>query len=147
MNKEEHRKIGVNRYNRCWTLLEIDHRTSAEDDELLESAFVQHYHWFLAGGPDQFVMAEWMVSRAAAATGHGDLAVHYARLAYDRAQTPSTPDWLQASVAEGVARAYAAMGDTTQRDHWFAVAKELVEKITDREDRELIDCQLSSVPR
>jgi hypothetical protein len=139
--------MAVNRYNHCWTLLEKEHRTSDEDDELLESSFVQHYHWFLAGGPDQFVMADWMVSRAAAATGHGDLALHYAQLAYDRAQTPSTPDWLLASVAEGVARAYATSGDAAQRDHWFAVAKELVDMIVDREDRELIDSQLSSVPR
>ena len=147
LTKEEHRKIGVRHYNRCWALLDRATRTSQEDDELLESSFVQRYHWFLAGGSDQFVMADWMVSRAAAATGHGKLALHYARLAYDRAQSPETPDWLRASVAEGVARAYAALGDSTHRDQWLRDAEELVAKIVDQEDRELIREQLLTVPR
>ena len=147
LEKEEHRRIGVKCYNRCWVLLDKETRTLGEDDELVELSFVQHYHWAFAGGEEQLIMANWMVSRAAAATGHDELALRYAELAYQGAQSSTTPDWLRASVAEGMARAYAAHGDESKRDHWYGVAEKLVALIGDREDRELIASQLESVPR
>jgi hypothetical protein len=57
------------------------------------------------------------------------------------------PDWLVASAAEGVARAYAALGVEQERDEWFNSAESLVAAIVDDEDRELIASQLATVPR
>ena len=51
-----------------------------------------------------------------------------------------------ASCAEGLARAYAALGDGDERQRWYDRAQQLVTEIKDREDRELIAEQLSSVP-
>jgi hypothetical protein len=57
------------------------------------------------------------------------------------------PDWLVASTAEGLARAYAALGSEQDRDVWLNNAESLVEVIADEESRELIASQLASVPR
>jgi hypothetical protein len=91
-------------------------------------------------------MGDWMISRAAAATGEGQLALKYARLAYDAAVASDVEDWLLASSAEGIARAYAAIGDIARRDEWLRTSAELVALIADDEDRELIAGQLASVP-
>jgi hypothetical protein len=142
-----HRQLGVETYNRCWEILETDGRTSEEDLELLRTAFTSRYHWSYVAEAPQAIMGDWMISRAAAATGEGDLALRYARLAYDAARSSDVEDWLLASCAEGVARAYASLGNEDQRDDWFATSEGLVSLIADDESRELIASQLASIPR
>jgi hypothetical protein len=52
---------------------------------------------------------------------------------------------LVASTAEGVARAYAALGDIEEFNHWFALATRLTEVIADPEDKDLIASQLAEL--
>lgn len=142
-----HRKLGVKLYNRCWELLEQPDRSSEDDVTLVTLAFTSKYHWSFVAGPTETIISNWMIARAAAAVGEGHLSLTYARLAHDAAQEPGIEDWLVASSAEGVARAYAASGDVASRDEWYARSETLVAAITDRESRELIASQLASVPR
>lgn len=146
MDATEHRAIGVAAYNRCWALLDKASRTRDEELELLRTAFASRYHWFYAGGPEQFTMGDWMISRAAAASNEPALSVTFAHLANDAAQRFDAPDWLVASCAEGLARAYAASGDAGERQRWYERAQHLITEIRDQEDRALILEQLSSVP-
>ena len=147
MSEIDHRTIAVERYNHCWDLLERDERSQDEDVELLTAAFTSRYHWSFAGGPEQWTISDWMVSRAAADIGEGSLALTFALRASSAAQEFDAPDWLVASVAEGVARAYGALGDDRARDEWLVNAERLVAAIADDEDRDLIASQLASVPR
>lgn len=87
-----------------------------------------------------------MISRAAAAAGESGLAISFALLAHDHALEAGDSDWLVASTAEGLARAYAAKGDVEARARWISAAELLVENIADADDRELIASQLASVP-
>jgi hypothetical protein len=141
----EHRAIAAELYNECWTLLENDARTADDDAALLTAAFASRHHWLCAGGPQEWSISDWMVSRASAATGLGELAVRFAERAVRSAEGQS--DWLVASAAEGLARAYAARGDAGLRDEWVERAGALVDAITEDEDREIIAGQLASVPR
>ena len=147
MESLNHRDIAVSTYNACWELLENEHRTPDEDRELLTLAFTSRYHWSCVGGRDQTIISNWMISRAAAAAGEGALALNFAHYAYDLAHDTDAPDWLVASVHEGFARAYAAIGDTQARDEWYESAAELADQIVDDEYRALIADQLDSVPR
>jgi hypothetical protein len=147
MDDAAHRKLGVKTYNRCWELLELPERTSDEDQLLLTLAFTSKYHWSFVAGLKETTIGNWMIARAAAAVGEGHLALTYARLADDASQGPGVEDWMVASAAEGVARAYAALGDLASRDEWFEKCERLVAAISDREERELIASQLASVPR
>ena len=146
MDQAGHRAAGAAAFNRCWELLDLPERSADERADLLTEAFVSRFHWAEVGALEQLVVAEWMVARAASATGEGALAVRFAARAQS-ALEPSLPDWLHASVAEGMARAYAAAGDTARREEWRARSEELVAAIADEEDRELIADQLASVPR
>jgi hypothetical protein len=142
----EHRELGIQLFNRCWELL--DHGTLSPDakEELLTVAFASRYHWSFAGASEQFIVGDWMISRAAGVVGEGHLALTYAQLAYDEAQRVEVPDWLSASVCEGLARAYAANGDVSACEEWITTAERLVASIADDEDRELIAGQLASIP-
>jgi hypothetical protein len=120
---------------------------SDTDAELLRTAFTSRYHWSYVAEAPQAIMGDWMISRAAAVSGEGHLALRYARLAYDAAVANGVEDWLLASCAEGVARAYASLGEGDQRDEWFATSEDLVALIVDDESRELIASQLATVPK
>jgi hypothetical protein len=146
VDSAEHRQIGVETYNRCWELLEAEDFDSERDLELLRTAFTSRYHWSFVAEAPQAIMGDWMISRAAAASGEGHLALRYARLAYDAAVAREVEDWLLASCAEGMARAYASVGESDQRDEWFTTSERLVELIEDDESRELIASQLATVP-
>jgi hypothetical protein len=145
METEEHRSLAASCFNRCWELLEEDGRDASADLDLLTTAFVSRYHWSFAGGPEQWAMADWMVSRAAAAIGEGALALTFAEHAYFAVQEFEAPDWLVASCAEGMARAYDALGQEAERGEWYRTAEGLIAGIAEEEERALIADQLASL--
>ena len=147
MDSSSHREVAVATCNHCWELLELTRRTPDDDVELLTSAFVSRYHWTFVGGRVQTICADWMISRSGAALGEGGLAVSHALRANTQAQAPDTDDWLVASTAEGLARAYDAAREPERRDEWYVTAQRLVLAIADDEDQELIAAQLATVPR
>jgi len=142
MDAEGHRTEAVEAYNRAWALLGAEHRTADQDAYLLTAAFTSRHHWQEVGGAQQWIVADWMVSRAAAAVGLGELSLLFAERAYGAALEDGT-DWLEASAAEGVARAFAAAGDLGQRDAWCAVAVGLVTAIGNKENRAVVAGQLA----
>jgi hypothetical protein len=133
-------------FNRCWELLERDERSEDDNVELLTSALTSRFHWLNAGGTEQWIIADWMVARAAGATGSPGAALRFAIRAYEAARASGSPDWLVASSAEGVARAYAVAGNVEEFTNWAALAGRLAEVIVDAENRTLIESQLADIP-
>lgn len=138
------RELATQLFNRCWELLEST-RDDDGDVELLTAAFSARYHWLSAGDVEQWIISDWMVARAVSALGDGVLALRFATRAHAVAQENEVPDWLVASSAEGVARAYATIGDVAAFHHWSALARRLIEVIADPESRELIASQLDEI--
>jgi hypothetical protein len=147
VDAEAHRSVAVATYQQCWELLDRPVRSNDDGVELLTTAFASRFHWGHAGGPQEWIIGDWMISRAAAAVGQGQLAVWFATRADGATHVTPVPDWLQASTAEGVARAYAASGDESRRNLWIEKSQTLIDAIADAEDRELIASQLASIPR
>ena len=145
MDSMSERELAVSLYNRCWELLEAGARTPDDDVELLTSAFTSRFHWRRVGTPQQWVVSDWMVARAAGTVGYYSLAMAFALRANRAAQAGGLPDWLVASCAEGVARAYAVSGDRDRVKEWANRAATLVAAIAGDEDRALIAAQLASI--
>lgn len=137
-------EIAAQLFNRCWDLLEKT-RSQDEDVELLTAAFSSRYHLLSSGDTEKLIISDWMVSRAAAAVGDGDLALLFAQRANRVAQESEIPDWLIASTAEGVARAYSVIGDIEEFNNWSALATRLISVIADPEDQKLIARQLADI--
>jgi len=140
--QSDDRELATQLFNRCWELLEAT-RDADGDVELLTAAFSSRYHWSRAGSMEQWIICDWMVSRAAATTGDAALALRFAERAHSAAQEHEVPDWLVASTAEGVARASAVIGDMEAFNNWTALATRLIEVIADPEDKALIASQLA----
>lgn len=145
MTELNDRAVATELYNRCWEILELQSRSSDDDVELITAAFASRYHWLQVGSGEQWIVSDWMVSRAAGVVGAPELSLVFAQRAHNAAQNGDSPDWLVASTAEGVARAFAAGGNAEEFAKWNALAGRLVEAIADPEDRALIASQLADI--
>jgi hypothetical protein len=138
------RELATQLFNRCWELLEST-RDADGDVELLTAAFASRYHWLNAGELEQWIVSDWMVARVASALGDGALALRFAQRAHAAAQDNEVPDWLVASTAEGVARAYATNGNVEGFNNYAALATRLIDVIADPEDQSLIASQFAEI--
>jgi hypothetical protein len=146
MTEIDEQALATDLFNRCWELLEQEDRTEDDDVELLTAAFSSRFFWINVGAPEQWIISDWMVARAAGGTGDVDLALLFAQRANDAARDIDVPDWLVASTAEGVARAYSQCGDVEEFSNWSALATRLIDVIADPADKSLIASQLASIP-
>jgi hypothetical protein len=138
------RELATQLFNRCWELLESA-RDADGDVELLTAAFSSRYHWLIEGELEPVIVGDWMVARAASALGDGALALRFALRAHVAAQDNTVPDWLVASTAEGVARAYATTGNVEEFNNYAALATRLIDVIADPEDKSLIASQFAEI--
>lgn len=143
MSDISHKSIAAQTYNACWDLLERP-RTSAEDLTLVGLAYTSRYHWLVVGGPQEWAISDWMVSRVCAATGHVALAIAHAHAAHAH-DMQGFPAWLIASLHEGSARAALASGDITGCDAAIANARHWLAKESNAEDATYIQQQLDEV--
>jgi hypothetical protein len=148
LSPETHRALGAGLYNRAWDLLEIDGRTAAQDDQLVDAAHASAWHWSQVGNAANATRGHWLCSRVYAVLGRGDEAVHHARRAQDilAAGGVGFEDWDAAAVAEAMARALAVSGDAAGSAEWKARATDALGAIADAEDRAVIEGDLATIP-
>ncbi len=140
------RSFAVAAFNGAWALIDKSDRSADDDRQMLTLAFASRWHWSDVGTPENRTIADWQVAHAASLIGEASLAITHAQAAYDAARSDALPDWLQASTAEGLARAHAAAGDQASYEVYAAEARQLVDRLEDEEDRELIRGQLATIP-
>jgi hypothetical protein len=141
------RALAANLFNRTWELLEAP-RSAAQDRTMLACALASRLHWSGVGDDESYAAGDWLVAHVASHLGYADVALDFARSAYETALAaqPPVPTWLVASVQEGLARAHATAGQHDERDSYAAAARRTLETVEDTEDRELIAGQLASIP-
>lgn len=143
---ESERQLAADLFNLVWTLLEQTGRTTEDDDRMVHAAHASRYHWGQVGGPEQLAIGEWQCARVYSVLGRAEPALHHARRCLEIAAANPVPDWLIASAHEGLARAYAVAG---QRESAFAsraAAEAALTKVTDAEDRQVVQDDLASLP-
>ncbi len=143
-----HRVLGVALYNHVWTLLEKPDRTPAETDEMIHAAHASRFHWSRAEGTGSVNLArgEWQCSRVYAVLGRGEPALWHARRCVAINEANGTADWDIASAYESMARASAVAGDPSAAATWKAKAMTALDGIAERDDREVIEGDLATLP-
>ena len=143
-----HRALGVGLYNHTWDFLEMEGRTPAQDDEMLETAYASAYHWRFVGNAANAARAQWILSRVYAVLGRGEPAAHHARrcVAILDAGGEGIKDWDLAAAAEAMSRALAVSGERDQAVEWKAKAIAATCAISDEHDRAPIEGDLATLP-
>ena len=140
------RRLAVDLFNLVWELLERSGRTSAEDDRMVHAAHASRYHWGQVGGAEQIAVGEWQCARVYSVLGRAEPALHHARRCAEVAAEADLPAWLVASSHEGLARAYVAAGDRPAAAAELARARAALARVTDPEDRQVVESDLAGIP-
>jgi len=143
---ESQRDRAVEYFNAAWTLIDSPDRSAEQERQMFVFACASRQLWSEVGGPAEIATGDWQIAHVAAVTGHDDLALEFANAAYELASESEVPVWLVASTCEGLARAHAVAGHRAEKDAWIVRARELLAKVDDIEDRELIESQIASIP-
>lgn len=143
LEAEEHRRLGIDLYNRTWTLME------APGDEMLHCAHASAYHWMQAGGTmANRARSEWLCSRVYALLGRSEPSVHHARHCLELVESAPAEmeDWDLAGAYEALARAHLTAGEMDDARRFYELGREATDKIADPEDRKHIEADLDALP-
>jgi len=143
----DHRRLGVDLFNKAWTLMEKAGRTEAEDDELVHCAHASAYHWLHVGTPANRARSEWQCSRMYTVLGRAEPALHHARRCLELCESnpDALEDWDLPFAHEALARAYGIAGDDEEASRHAALAGELGGRIADPEERQLLEADLATL--
>jgi len=135
-------------FNGAWDLIDLPDRTADQQREMLLRAAASRALWEGTDDPDlesRLAVGDWQVAHVLSWLGAGELALLFASAAAERVRANGWTDWRLASVEEGMARAYAVLGDGPARDRHADACRALLDDL-DAEDRTIIGGQLATVP-
>ena len=142
LQPEEHRRLGIDLYNRTWTLME------SPGDEMLHCAHASAYHWMRSGGTTaNRARSEWLCSRAYSLLGRSEPALRHARRCIELVESApeDMEDWDLAAAYEALARAHLVAGEVDEAHRHFELAREETAKIAEEDDRKHIEADLASL--
>jgi hypothetical protein len=147
LDAEAERRLGVDLFNRTWTLLEQPSRTAAEDDEMVHCAHASAYHWAQVGTRANRARSEWQCSRVYAVLGRAEPALHHARCCLELVESApgEMEDWDLPAAYEVLARAHVAAGDMESAGRYRELGLDAIGRVQDEEDRASIEADLVSI--
>lgn len=140
-----HRTFAPQAFNRTWELLDLDERTTEQDEEMLTAAFAQRHHWYLVGDARNRAIADWQVSRVAVVLGYADLADRFAELSLETCEEYGLDAFVRGFAHEAIARAAAEVDDIETFTEHLELAKSLLPEIEDGEDRDVLAADLAEM--
>jgi len=142
-----HRRLGVDLYNKAWSLIEKEDRSSDEDDELLHCAHASAYHWLQVGTQANRARSEWQCSRVNVVLGRPEAAIAHAERC--RELVEGAPDQMEEfdlpSAYEALARAYALAGDGPKAKRFHDLGLAATSAMTDEDDRRHLEEDFSTI--
>jgi hypothetical protein len=144
--REAHRAVGVAANNRVWELLGSEDRTGADDREMVDAAHASLWHWRYAGTLVHEQRGEWLVAHVYAVLGEGEPALVHAQRCWVLTEEGALEGFDYAYACEALARAHAAAGHVDSARTWRNRAIEAETKVTDAEDRAILEADLAAGP-
>ena len=142
--EEAQKEFAKSTNHRVWDLLEKPDRSPVEDEEMLLAAMTSLYHWKQVGTAVHDQRGRWILSRVFIGLGKSQAALEQAEKCV--AVTQSFPDEMKdfdlAFAQEGLARAYAMVGDLDKATKHHQFASKLGEGIKNPEDKEIFMADL-----
>ena len=145
----DHRALGVELFNRTWTLMDKKDRSVEEDDAMLHMAHASAHHWRAEGTgatAHNLARSEWQVSRVYTVLGRPEPAGYHARRCLEICQANGIGDWDVAYAYEALARAASVAGDLAAAKSWAEQARRAAEDIAEDDDRDAVLADLATIP-
>jgi DNA-binding transcriptional MerR regulator len=147
LDAETERRLGIDLFNKTWTLMEKTDRTREDDDEMLHCAHASAYHWLQVGTQANRARSEWQCSRVNAILGHVEPALRHARRCLELVQ--ASPDEMEEfdlpAAYEALGRAHAVAGDTAEAQRYVELGRAATAKIADDDDRAIMEADFATI--
>lgn len=106
-----HRKLGVEYFNKTWEYLDKSIRTEEEKQQMIHLAHTSLWHWMNAAEctPTNLSVGYWQISRVYAVVGEPDNAVKYGNICLHISRDKTVGPYYEAYAHEALARAYIIM--------------------------------------
>ena len=140
-----HRRLAVDLFNRVWDLLEMEARSSAEDDLMVHAAHASRYHWGEIGSALERERGEWQISRVYAVLGRPEAALYHAQRCLEICTEHQIGDFDLAFAYEALARANVAARHPADCGEAFLLAEGAAKEIKDDDDREYFLSELATI--
>lgn len=142
---DEVRELAKGLFNETWALLEKQGRTPDEDLQMLHMAHASRFHWGQVGTAENRCIGEWQVSRVYAVLARAEPALFHAERCMDLCRREGFEGWKLAYAHEALARAHRLAGDLDSYRHHLRRGEEILGTITDPEERELLEADLTTL--
>lgn len=136
LDKDLHRKIGIDAFNATWKIMQKDSPTDDEICEAIRLAHVSTWHWKFAGTELNQQRGEWICSRVYAHFGFGKEALYHAKRCYDLTMKHGFTDFDLGYGYECMARAYMVLGKKRGKEKFLKLAYESSKQIKKKEDED-----------
>jgi DNA-binding transcriptional MerR regulator len=144
----DHRTLGVDLFNKTWTLMEKDTRTREEDDEMVHCAHASAYHWQQVGTRANRARSEWQCSRVHVILGQTDQALQHARRCLEIVEAnedDSMEEWDRPAAYEALARAHAVAGNADEARRFAELGRAATAAIADEDDRKVLEADFATI--
>jgi len=113
---------------------------------MVHAAHASRHHWGRVGDATNVAVGEWQCSRVYAVLGRAEPAPHHARRSLEICEANGIGDFQRAAALEAMARASAVAGDASGAATWKAKALAALNGIGDRDDREIVENDIATLP-
>lgn len=147
LDAETHRRLGIDLFNKTWTLLEMENRTREQDDELLHCAHASAYHWLQVGTQANRARSEWQCSRVNAVLDRPQAALAHAQRCLELVEgAPDQMDQFDLPAAyEALARAHMISGNPAEARRYRELGVAATAKIDDEDDRRIMETDFATI--
>jgi hypothetical protein len=135
-------------FNDTWGFLDKAARSAEDTDAMIHCCHASFHHWTRVTGatPTNLAVGYWQLARVYAVAGFAAEAERYALRCMAAAKVPGAEGWVAGSAHEAIARAAALRGDRATRDEHLERAKAVAAGLTEKEDREILERDIATVP-
>lgn len=140
------RRLASQANNRAWTLSEAVSRTPEQDEEMLQAAHAAMYFWKIVGNDKNLAHAAQLLAHVYALLGEPSAATHYMKQSQPLFFAAGAEAWEVALAHAVAANVAAAAKDAAAHRKHYAKAFELVAKLPEPEDREILEATLRILP-
>lgn len=140
-----HQYFSASFFNRVWEFIEKQNRTPEETEEMISLCHASLAHWRLREDctRQNLSIGYWQLSRVYALAGQAKNSSHYAELCQQT--SASEPPFYMAYAHEAAARAAALTNNPKLVQEHLTIARELAEKITDRDELQMLQADLDAL--
>lgn len=146
LDPDAERRLAAELFNEVWRLLELENRSTEEDEQMVHAAHASAYHWRRVGKAENFARSEWQCSRVYSVLGRAEPALHHAHRSLELCERNGIGDFDLAFAYEELARAHSLAGDGEQAHHMTGLALAACEHIADPEDKQIVLADLETIP-